>query len=389
MPKVSVLMSVYNGARYLPEAVESVLDQTFTDFEFIIVDDGSIGETPIILDAYNDPRLVRLRNQTNIGLVASLNRGLAAARGEYIARQDADDISLPQRLAKQVELLDAHPQVGLVGSWYAVIDAGGREEQVIQCPTENTEIQEHLFYSNCFCHGAVIFRREALTRVGCYREEFDLAEDWDLWLRIAERYELANIPEPLYHWRLVPGSVSQANRHGQRRAARRVIEEAVQRRLSSVGVARPSDKALAKYHLHLAYEDLSEGEDGVARENLERVFSLDPGLAQDADFVLDSLAYWAFDVCRVAPVTSPARRAGLGREYILRFFNSLPPSADGLASQRRKALGRFHVITAFASYRTGVFADVRRHCLAGLFHDPGWLRNRGVLSILIRSLLRV
>ncbi len=113
VPKLSVVMPLYNAARYLRPAIESILNQTYTDFEFIIVDDCSTDETPAILDSYPDPRIVRLRNPQNLGIVGALNRGLEAARGQYIARMDGDDIALAERFAQQVAWLDAHPNIGL------------------------------------------------------------------------------------------------------------------------------------------------------------------------------------------------------------------------------------------------------------------------------------
>jgi hypothetical protein len=208
-PRVSVVMAVRNGVPYLEQAVDSILAQTFTDFEFVIINDGSTDSTPEILERYQaaDHR-VRLYHQANMGLTASLNRGCARARGEYLARMDADDIAFPDRLARQVELLDQQPQVALVGSAVVRIDEGGREIKRNVCPTSHAEIVRALAEYNCFTHSTVMLRKDMLAAVGGYREAYRQAQDYDLWLRLAERHELANLADPLLYYRVYAGQVS-------------------------------------------------------------------------------------------------------------------------------------------------------------------------------------
>lgn len=214
-PRVSVVLSVYNGAEHLREAVDSILNQTFIDFEFIILDDGSTDHTWEILTDFDDPRIVLVRNQENMGLTKSLNEGLGMAKCEYIARQDADDISLPERLAKQVEFLERNREVGLLSCAFVEIDEEGRSVSIQRLPAGNSELQARLLISNCFCHGAAMFRRECLESVGAYREEFDFAQDYDLWLRISEKYKVANLEDALYEWRLRTDAVSITGRPRQ------------------------------------------------------------------------------------------------------------------------------------------------------------------------------
>lgn len=215
MPVVTVLLSVYNGERYLGQAIESILRQTFADLEFIIIDDGSTDHTREILQRYDDPRIVHMRNETNIGLTRSLNKGLKLAQGKYIARQDADDVSLPERLRRQIRFLDEHPQVDLVGSFVAVLSSEGEIITELQPPTENQALQALLLRRNPFCHGSVTLRRAAVERVGGYREAFVRAQDYDLWLRLAEIGQVANLPDVLYQWRFTPGSVSLRHKRQQ------------------------------------------------------------------------------------------------------------------------------------------------------------------------------
>jgi GT2 family glycosyltransferase len=210
-PVVSVAMCVYNGQRHVAEAVESILGQTFTDFEFIIINDGSTDGTADILAGYDDPRL-RVITQVNQGLTLSLNRALELCRGHYVARMDADDVSLPRRLEHQVAWLENHPRLGALGTAVWVIDDWGKvvpEEGQLETITGVEAVARHLIEGhNALIHGSVTMRREAVERVGSYREEFEYSQDYDLWLRIMEHYEVDNLPQVLYHWRASVGSTT-------------------------------------------------------------------------------------------------------------------------------------------------------------------------------------
>ena len=213
-PRVSVLMPVYNGERYLREAVESILGQTFTDFEFIIVDDGSTDGTKAILGNYTDSRIVRLENSTNQGLVAALNMGLRAARGEYIARQDADDISALERFSRQNEYLDKHSAISVVGASAYEIDAEGKRLGILEIPTKEIEIKWHALFQNPFIHSAVMFRREIVAKLGGYSSlpQALHVEDYELWLRLLwSGFGMANLSSPLIQRRLNTSGVSSSN----------------------------------------------------------------------------------------------------------------------------------------------------------------------------------
>ena len=207
-PRVSVVMPVFNGATYLVEALESVLAQSLEELELVVVDDGSQDASGAIIKRFarTDPRVRLLTHERNLGISAALNHGCRLARSPYIARLDSDDIALPGRLSRQAGFLDAHPSVACVGGAIIFIDARGGRLSTQRFPTASRVIHSRLLRSNCFAHPSVMLRRSALDEVGGYR--FDQIEDYDLWLRLSERFALANLPEPVILYRLNPRPVS-------------------------------------------------------------------------------------------------------------------------------------------------------------------------------------
>lgn len=209
-PVVSIVLPVYNCPHYVGQAIESMLAQTWPHFELIIIDDGSTDHTPEVLQRYCDPR-IRLVRQTNRGLAATLNRGIELTRGRYIARQDQDDFSLAERLAKQVAHLDARPSCALVGTWAEIRREDALTGRQHRHPADNASLQYELLLNNPFVHSSVMIRRAALDRVGAYT--IDPArqppEDYELWSRIAREYEVSNVPEVLHVYREIQGSMSR------------------------------------------------------------------------------------------------------------------------------------------------------------------------------------
>ncbi len=228
-PLVSVVMSVYNGERYLRESVDSILIQTFNDFEFIIINDGSTDSTSAILDTYKDNRIILL-NQKNAGLTKSLNKGISIAKGKYIARQDADDISKPERFEKEVSFMEENPHVGLLSCWFEFIDETGQVRRQARLPVEDGLLRERLIEINQFSHPGAMIRKEILTHTGLYREYFKYAQDYDLWLRISEKSEISNLPDFLVQYRESAAAISSKLILLQSRYAGVAREMALQRR---------------------------------------------------------------------------------------------------------------------------------------------------------------
>lgn len=212
IPRVSVVMSVFNGADYLEAAVDSILLQTFRDFEFIVVDDGSTDRSAEIIESYKDQRLI-LVQQENRCLERALNRGLELARGEYVARQDADDVSMPERFAAQIRFLDAHPDVDVLGTGSLLIDSKGCPFSKFLPFTQHERLVAELLRGVCpLMHGSVMVRRDAILSAGAYNPAFKRIQDVELWLRMSTRYRLANIRDILYQLRKHDLSVTQVAR---------------------------------------------------------------------------------------------------------------------------------------------------------------------------------
>lgn len=206
MPRLSVLMTVYNGMPFLPESVESVLAQTFDDFEFIIVNDGSNDDTAQYLDELSDRR-VQVLHRENGGTAAAANQGLTHCNGEYVARVDADDYALPTRFAKQVAFLDAHPEVGLLGTQMASFGPGNVGPS-LNLPTQHETIYADLLAGkHSLGHANIMMRTALLKQIGGYWSE-PLQDAWDMMLRMGEVSQLANLTEVLHHYRVHGGSLT-------------------------------------------------------------------------------------------------------------------------------------------------------------------------------------
>lgn len=216
--RISVVMSVFNGEKYLREAVDSILAQTLTDFEFIIVDDGSTDRSLEIIQSYarQDARILVVRQAENLGLAKSLNRGIALARGDLIARMDADDISLPDRFETQVQFLYENPDVDLVGSWVEFIDQNGKTTgEVSKYPGSAMGLRWGLFFENHLWHPTVMARRSFFDCADVYDEAFDTTQDYELWARSNLHSRYRNIQKVLLKYRMHDSSISKLRNTSQ------------------------------------------------------------------------------------------------------------------------------------------------------------------------------
>lgn len=217
-------MTVYNGEAYVRAAVDSILAQSFTDFELLVIDDGSTDQSVAVVESYRDPRIILHRNLRNIGQTPSLNVGIRMARGKYLARLDCDDISLPERLKKQVTFMEQHPEVGVCGTGIKFMFQTSppsflREKLLslvanlffIHFPVTDQEMQATLLFKPPFYHPTVMIRLDVLKKHGIYyNETFRYCQDFDLWSRLAAVTAFANIPEPLLLYRIHAQQMTQA-----------------------------------------------------------------------------------------------------------------------------------------------------------------------------------
>lgn len=207
-PKVSVIIPVYNRERYIAAAIDSILAQSFTDFELLLIDDGSTDNSVAVMQAYTDPRVRLVCNESNRGIPKTRNRGIELACSEYIAMLDSDDVALPHRLAKQVAFLDRHQDYAVVGSWATVMKQEGRPPRRIGIlPVSPGDVQSRLLF-HCSLTQSSIMTRTAVLRAYRYREQYVVCEDFDLWVRLARHYKLGNLPTFLVQRRMHPGRVT-------------------------------------------------------------------------------------------------------------------------------------------------------------------------------------
>jgi glycosyltransferase involved in cell wall biosynthesis len=291
-PTVSVLIAAYNAMEYLPETVESVLNQTYTDFELIIVDDGS---TDCIADWVKqiEDRRLRFVSQPNKGLAAARNEGLKHARGELIAFLDADDLWRPAKLAMQVERMVANPKVGVVYNWVAIIDEHGALQGKVRKSNAEGNVWGQLTTGNIVeCGSVALVRRECFAKVGSFDEDLpcSCSEDWDMWLRIATSYEFAVIKEVLTLYRCHSNSLS---RRWQ------IMDESFEIVLKKAFAGAPEslrgskERSFAFAKLRTAWKALqnSNGDSGEALRNERIALNFDPSIRFTREYVRFKIAY--------------------------------------------------------------------------------------------------
>lgn len=273
MPRVSVVVPVYNAQAYLAEAMDSILGQTFFDFEVIVIDDGSTDKSKEILEKYAaDDTRVRLVSRENKGVTATLNEGISLSRGTYIARMDADDITLPDRFEKQVEFLDRHSDTVVVGGQVILIDPNGQILCEMDLPCTHAEIDGRHMGSigSVIFHPATMIRANALRQCNGYDEKAEAAEDFDLWLRMAEIGKLANLETPVLLYRQHLQSVGYAKRRRQRLSTWQAIQSAAVRRGIEVDIPSPEDEpdeSIHAIHRKWAWWALRGKNVGTARQH--------------------------------------------------------------------------------------------------------------------------
>lgn len=255
MPKVSVIMPVYNAQKYLKDAIDSILNQTFTDLEFIIINDGSSDKSTEIIESYSDPRIRYFTNKENMGIVATLNRGLELATGKYIARMDSDDISHPDRIQKQYDYMEKHPRLAVLGTNIEFIGARDGSSTAVVNPKW---VKASMFFSSALAHPSVMLRGDILKRENYhYDATYEKVEDYELWTRISEKYQLNNLQETLFQYRIHAKQITQNYTDTEENSFRMLKK----RELEKLNIEYSNDEfdSFVKYCFHfdeLTYEDI-------------------------------------------------------------------------------------------------------------------------------------
>lgn len=256
-PRLTVLMSVHNGGRWLRAAIESVLAQTWRNFEFLILDDASTDDSVAQIEAFRDPRIRLMCLPENLGLTRSLNVGLRAARGAVIARQDSDDLSSPERLERQLAFLDRHAGVPLVGTQARLIDADQRSRGGRDLPLDAVAIRWLSLLDNPIIHTAAMFRTTIIRdELGGYDESFGCCQDYDLWARVLIRYPAQNLPERLVSVREHGSSISATRQNEARVMVRRVVRKLCDVWLAELGVDDAGIGLLCAFRRHLTPDEV-------------------------------------------------------------------------------------------------------------------------------------
>jgi len=222
---LTVLMSIYNSKDYLEEAITSILNQTMNDFEFLIINDGSTDNSSDIIASFKDTRIKTIENPVNIGLTKSLNIGLKRATGSFIARQDADDISLPRRLEKQLSYLKTNPNIAVVGSWAKEIEADGAFLREIKTADDPMVLRWRMLFTNQIIHSTMMFRQKDILKLGGYNEEYRYSQDYDLWLKVLKKNDIYILPEFLVCRRKHKNYITGINFTEQNEAAHIIVHK--------------------------------------------------------------------------------------------------------------------------------------------------------------------
>lgn len=386
-PLVSVFMAVYNGERFLKNAVESLLSQTYPNFEIIAVDDGSTDRSGSILVGIGDPRLKVVRSPSNLGLTRSLIIARQHASGKYFARQDADDLSKPERLERQVEHLQSNPDVGLVHADYEVIDARGRRLDTVVLEQQTGEaLKAALAVGNIFAHGAVMFTRECYDAAGGYRSFMEVTQDYDLYLRISEQAEMANVPQILYSLRFHADSIGRSRREKQLAYQQLALDLAHKRRAGlpeepipvDVAAAFPPSRAgLERDARGSAYLFYAAEEKQLGERAVRQALMLAPEGAVDLG---------AWEVWGIAKAHHLAQMTGsvdAGRAFIGWLTEII--HSEGIQLPARRWIAKYYADQAFQNHERGRHRDLIASTLKAVANDYRWLRNRGLWKITLQA----
>ena len=377
MPRVSIIIPTFNQAEYVTQAIECVLAQTYSDTEVIVVDDGSTDDTPAVLSKYLN-RIKYIR-QNNKGISAARNIGIDAAQGKYLLFLDGDDLIPPEKIGLQLVCFDADPKLGIVYSgWEFVAEDGVLALGSLRPHKEGNVLKELLCRSLVIAVGSPIIQRVCFDRVGGFDESLHFGEDTDMWIRIAlAGFRFGYVDEILFRYRIHPhstmDSLQKTERYTRDEFSRLERFYADSNLPADIRALKPQVFATASYETAARYYRM--GDDTNGKKYLAQAIVMNPIQATDEKWLLDWIAGAALDPRTWEPIN-----------FIDFLFDHLPPEATPFQRLRKRAQVQYHLAGAFSAYQQGQLKAVRQNLLPAILGDPSVLRNRGVVSIGLRSL---
>lgn len=374
-PAVSVCITSYNHAQYLPETLDSVLSQDYDDFEIIVVDDGSTDNSPAILADYQRRYPAKVHcywhpDRANKGISASFNLAARQSKGTYVAWLGSDDLWLPGKLSAQVRLMSGQPELGMVYSPAFILDGAGRQYPMLTIGGEYWEDTWHrLLVSNYICASTILIRRSCLDDVGLLDEKL-VFSDWELWIRIAAKYQVGIVPQPLAMYRIHGQNISVSSDPQTRFNRRMAVIESVFPQLPQ-SEQKLQRLASGEAHFETGLDFFAAGKADEGRRHLMQALqALEPSWKDrhHRDLVEKVVAYTVY--------TLRTHGWDLRRceEFVREVFSILAPQ------RKRKAVARLRALEILLNHSTGAFSEVRRYFLTTIILDPTWLRNGGFLS---------
>lgn len=376
MATISVIIPAYNQGHYLGEAIQSVLDQTYPDFEVIVVDDGSTDKTAQVACSFSDPR-VRYIHQENRGLSAARNTGILRSSGEYLTFLDSDDLFVADKLETLLNAMQRDPELGFVAGQAVLIDENALPlGKVFDTPLP--ENPAHLLLWNPLHVCSVLLRRDWQQKVGLFDESLQAYEDWDMWLRLARAgCRMGWVPHPVSLYRF---HTRQMTRDKERMTA--ATFAVLKKVYSDPDLPQEwldlKDKAYSNAYLRAAIQAYRTGETQEGADALAEAVRLDPSLLDNDGEMMAKRLLGLSD--------SPKVKDRL--PFLELVYNHLPESLAALKAQRRERLSQAAVELAFRSYQAEDYTRARHFMLRAVQYRPAWLANRGVVSVLLKSTLR-
>lgn len=372
-PKVSIILPAYNHAHFLPQSIESALGQTDPDFEVIVVDDGSTDDTREVVSGYSDPR-IRYLYQENRGLAAARNTGLRAARGEFVAFLDADDLFLPNKLELQTRYFSNHKAAGLVAGGWKYIDADGKWIGEYWPWPHPPELNVYGWLENCFVNPvSVLVRKQYVEQAGGFDENLKQVEDWDLWLRLAYAgCRMGWVESFVCAYRFSPHQMTR-NATQQKQASIQVLDKFFAQSDLPEHYRDLLGLVYSRLYRLSAGREFAAGQPAAARDSIEQAACYQPELRGN----------WTR--AQVAELLEPIYFPGFTRDpldHVAEMFTGLPA---GLQARRRWAFGEVGMRSFYAAHQRSDWPEVRRAAKVVLQNAPQRLVNRGVLSILWQS----